>query len=316
MPGAQPLLLHSLVEFDELIRGCLARAGSNSILEIGSESGGSTKRLLAAAAQREGEMWCVEPAPTRELRDLAAAEEHFNLIEGFSPAALEGLPACDAYVIDGDHNYWTVSRELEQVGLQAERVRDHPLTILHDMAWPCARRDQYYQPSALPSEATHPYTWDRGATPGTVEATTGGFRGRGSFAIACIEGGPSNGVRTAVEDYMSSREGLHLAVVPAIFGLGILWAEDAPYADALAEFVGPLDANPVLERMERNRLELYVAVLRSQQDVAELGLRQGRLLTEYDLALTEAEVEAAALREELSSLRSRNDDQTAARSIK
>jgi len=309
MPGAQPLLLHSLVEFDELIHACLDLAGAQTVLEIGSESGGSTKRLLAALAERDGELWCVEPGPTRELEELARSDDHFHLIEGRSPAALDGLPACDAYVVDGDHNYWTVARELEHVGGRVENVADHPLVILHDVTWPCGRRDQYYAPGALPADAVHPYAWDLGAVLGEQAPVPAGLRGRGSFAVARTEGGPANGVRTAVEDYVAARDGLGFVVVPAIFGLGILYAEGASYAGALAQLIDPLDDNPLLDRMERNRLELYLAVLRAQQDVAELGLRQGRLLTEYDSALTAAETEAAALRQEVARLRTRSEVQ-------
>ena len=121
-----------------------------------------------------GGLWCVEPGPTRELQDLDAGEEAFHLVDGLSPWALEGLPRCDAYVIDGDHNYWTVTRELEHVaGGDA-----FPLTLLHDVAWPCARRDQYYAPDALPPEGVHPHTWELGSVPGVAEAVAGGFRGR------------------------------------------------------------------------------------------------------------------------------------------
>lgn len=296
------MLLHSLVEFDELIHACLEAAAVRTVLEIGSESGASTARLLAAVSERGG-LWCVEPGPTRELEELDAREEAFHLVHGLSPWALEGLPACDAYVIDGDHNYWTVSRELEH----AAAGDAFPLTLLHDVAWPCGRRDFYYAPDALPPEAVHPHTWELGSVPGVAEAVAGGFRGRGSFAVAMHEGGECNGVRTAVEDFVAGHGGLRFAVIPAIFGLGVLYSPDAPYASEMAALLAPYDANPLLERLESNRLELYVGLLRSNHDVAELGLRQGRLLAEYDAAIARSETDAAALRAEVAKLRDRLD---------
>jgi len=302
--GAQPLLIHSLVEFDELIEACLDIAGAGSVLEIGSESGESTKRLVAGASGRGGEAWCIEPAPTRELEELDRTEEAFHLVRGISPAALEGIEPCDAYIVDGDHNYWTVSHEMEHLG-GTGGTGTHPLVILHDVAWPWARRDLYYSPSALPPEALHPHSWDLGVVPDVDTAVPGGFRGQGSFAVALHEGGARNGVRTAVEDYLDGKDDLRFIVVPAIFGLGVVYSAEAPYASALEEKLGPLDANPLIERLERNRLELYLAVLRTQHEVAELGLRQGRLLAQYDSSITSAETEAAGLRNEVAQLRER-----------
>ena len=34
---------------------------------------------------------------------------------------------------------------------------------------------------------------------------------------------------------MAEREGLRLAIVPAFFGFGLIWHEDAPWAGAVAE---------------------------------------------------------------------------------
>ena len=114
-------------------------------------------------------------------------------------------------------------------------------------------------------------------------------------------------MRTAVEDHVAAHDGLRFVAIPAVFGLGVVYAADAPYAGQLDALLGTLDGNPLLERLERNRLELYLGVLRAQQDVSELGLRQGRLLAEYDAAIARTETEAAALRSEVATLRERLD---------
>jgi hypothetical protein len=69
-----------------------------------------------------------------------------------------------------------------------------------------------------------------------------------------VEGGPRNGVLTAIEDFLEGHDGLRLVVIPSFSGFGALWDLDAPYADALAELLDPFDRNPVLERLEANRL--------------------------------------------------------------
>jgi len=301
MPGP-PLLLHSLTEFRDHIVSWLDIAEARTVLEIGSESGAFTRELLAFASVRDGGLWCVEPEPTIELEQLDASDERFHLVAGRSPGALEALPPCDAYVIDGDHNHWTVTRELEHAFREPERT---PLAVLHDVCWPCGRRDQYYAPDALPPDAVHPHSWHLGSKPGVGEAVPGGLRGNGAFAVALQEGGERNGVRTAVEDFVGAREGLRFAVLPAIFGVAVVYPEAAPYAGALGALLGPLDGDPLLERMERNRIDLYLKVLELQDAASDAGLRQGRLIAEYDRSLTAAEVEAARLRAELARLRER-----------
>ena len=307
--AAPPLLLHSLVEFRGLIEPCLGAARARTILEIGSESAANTRALLAFASNNDGHLWCVEPAPRPELEQLDAEEERLHLVPSRSPWALEELDACDAYIIDGDHNYWTVTRELEHIDARARAAGLPALVALHDVSWPCGRRDHYYAPEALPAGAVHAYSWDRGSRPGQSEAQPGGFRGAGAFAIALHEGGERNGVRTAVEDFVADHGELRFIHVPMIFGLGIVYSGEAPYAGAIEEILCPFDRNPMLERLERNRVELYLKLIEQQDAVSKLGLRQGRLLAEYDRSLTAAEAEAAALRAEVVRLRERADSQ-------
>ena len=297
-----PALLHSLTEMNALVRGCLEAAEARSVVEIGSESGANTRELLEFVGEREGELWCVELEPTLEVEQIDDRQDRFHLVRGRSPGALEGTDVSDAYIVDGDHNYWTVSRELEHI---AQGTGQLPLVVLHDVGWPSGRRDQYYAPEALPAGAVHPHSWDLGSAPGREDAFEGGFRGRGGFAIALREGGERNGVRTAVEDFVGSRDDLRFVVVPAIFGLGVLYSSAAPYAQALDELLAPFNDNPLLERLERNRVDLYLELLEQHDRVSALGLQQGRLLAEYDRSLTAAEVEAAELRLEVAKLRDR-----------
>ena len=63
----------------------------------------------------------------------------------------------------------------------------------------------------------------------------------GYFAWAQHEGGPRNGVLTAIEDFLeekhhSGRE-LGFAEIPAVFGLGILFDLDAEWSERVVESV-------------------------------------------------------------------------------
>jgi hypothetical protein len=297
-----PLLLHSLTEHRTVIFGCLEAIGARTVVEVGSEFGGFTTELTDWMRERGGRTTAIEPYPVDEVRALDASEAHFTLVEGLSPAALREVEPADAYVLDGDHTYWTVRSELRTVRELAGE-RPHPLVVLHDVGWPCGRRDQYYDPSTLPEGAVHPHTWDQGVVPGDSGVVDGGFRGEGQFAAALHEGGPENGVLTAVEDHLAEHPDLAYAHVPSVFGLGIVYPSTGEAAERLRTLLAPYDRNPQLERLEQNRIELFLRVLElqdalqaTQAKAARDARSKARLLLEYSDRLAAAEAENAALR--------------------
>ena len=318
------LLLHSLAELRELILPCLDLIGATTVVEVGGEDGTFTRELAAWARARGGKVWCVDPAPSPDLLALGEAEPGVTLVQERSLEALAHLPPADAYLIDGDHNHYTVLRELQAItaaagGGQGEGDGEDdvvgPLVVLHDVAWPWGERDLYYAPGDLPAEAVHPHTYDHGVTLGSSGVVAGGFRSEGRFAAALEAGGPANGVRTAVDDFLRDHEELRLAVIPCIFGLGVVYPASAPWAEAVARFLGPYDANPVLARLEHNRLALYLKVLELHDDlkavrghVEDLALRvrdvevENRALWARVGELEAREVSARRVREEVATL--------------
>ena len=286
------LLLYSLREHRDLIGKCLDVAAPTRVVEIGSEAGGFTREMVDWAERAEAVFVAVEPFPVPEVRELAERSEHFELVEARSPEALTDLEPAGAYLVDGDHNHWTVLRELRAIYADGRS----PLTILHDVGWPCARRDQYYAPARLPEEAVLPHSYTGGRVPDSPELARNGFGGAGQFAVALEEGTPENGVLTAVEDFMAERDGLVYAHVPAVFGLGVLYAEDAPYAALLAATLEPWHANELLDRLERNRLALYQRVLDLQAELGRVDGGRDRVLMRYAERLGELEAQNAELR--------------------
>lgn len=263
------LLLHSMAEFREVILSCLEIADAREIVEVGSEEGSMTKTLIDCAAARNGRLVSIDPEPSNEAR---------RLFEGCSHAALEMHPslevladhAADAYLIDGDHNYYTVLNESRLIWEATRRTGRDLLVFYHDVGWPWARRDLYYTPCRIPASYRHPHTFERGIIPGDRGTVPGGFRGEGRWACALLEGGPRNGVLTAIEDFVAGKEDdLCWASIPAVFGLGILFDRRADWAEEMSLFLTPYHANPLLERMERNRLDCYLRVLALQDDRCE-----------------------------------------------
>jgi hypothetical protein len=120
-----------------------------------------------------------------------------------------------------------------------------------------------------------------------VEAVHGGFRGEGAFAWALTEGGPRNGVRTAVEDFVAHRPALRFHLVSPIFGLGVVTDRRAPWASRVVELLAPWVHNALLTRMERNRLDLYLHVIRLQDEMTEAARRRQREWARLDTTLAE-----------------------------
>lgn len=273
----QPLLLHSLAELREVWLPLLDAVDARSVSEVGSESGMTTSLLAETLTRRGGGRLVVldpDPGVLPQSRDGLAVE----VVRGYSPHALVGLAPTDVYLIDGDHNYHTVAGELATIAaaVAAAGRETFPLLVLHDVGWPAGRRDQYYDPRRLPAEHVHPHSFDVGVALGDPAVVAGGFRGEGAFAWALREGGPGNGVRTAAEDFLADHDELVLHVVPSIFGLGIVVDRRAPWAEEVGALLAPYAGNGLLGRLERNRLELYLRVLRMQDDMLLLHRRRQR----------------------------------------
>lgn len=260
------LLIHSMAEFEPLLTGALTIAEAANIVEIGAEFGGTTPIFAAHAAAHGGTLTSVDPTPKREFLDWVAANPHVRHVAAPSLDVIEDQKGVDAWVIDGDHNWYTVYHELKAIDRVCTRDGKPLLALLHDVCWPSGRRDFYYAPDRIPAEFRQPYDYNGGAVPGRSDLVPGGgFRGMGAFAWATHEGGPRNGVLTAVEDFKAEagRE-LAYAEVPAVFGLGILFDATAPWAEALGRAVLPYHRNPLLASLEQNRLRNYLRILEIQ----------------------------------------------------
>jgi hypothetical protein len=260
---------HSLANVQELLVGVLDAAGARSVTEIGAYAGDLTRDFADWAEQRGGEVIAVDPFPQPALTSLAEEREVLTLVEEPSFEALRHIERTDAVVIDGDHNYYTVSRELQAIGERFGGDR-FPLLILHDVRWPHGRRDAYYAPDAIPADERHPMA-SGVIFPGEEGIAWGGLPYRD---VAEKEGGPRNGVLTALEDFLEGRDGLRIAIVPAFYGVGFVWPGTADWSDAVASLLEPLDRNPWLERLEQHRVynlaRLHQQTMRLQSELHRL----------------------------------------------
>lgn len=286
--SSEPLLIHSLSTYREIILGALETVAPKRLVEVGSEFGGFTSELADWLGERDAEHVVIEPYPVDGVVELDRERDHVTLVRDRTPAALEGLAAADAYVLDGDHNYWTMLGELRRIS--ASTAGRPWLAVMHDVGWPWARRDLYYAPDLLPEEAKHPHTFTEGVVPGDPGTVPGtGFRGGGQFAAAREEGGERNGVLTAVEDHMAEHEELAFLRVPAVFGVGFLYTRGAPWAAELERVVGPFHEHPLLHRLERNRIDLYLAVVGTQDARSRAAYAQEATISRLRARVAELE---------------------------
>ena len=260
------LLIHSMSEFGDLILPVLDLAEARTVVEIGAEHGGMTQHLADFCARAGGTLVTIDPSPSPAFAEWVAKQPHVHHVARPSLEAMGGLDHVDAWLIDGDHNYYTVLNELVIADALAQREGRPLLAILHGVDWPCGRRDRYYAPERIPADYRRPHSFDAGIVPEDSGSRAGrGFRGAGAFAWALQAGGARNGVLTAIEDFCRTAESgdrrLLYAHIPAVFGLGVLFDADAPWAHAVAETVMPYHHNALLARLEANRLANYLTVL-------------------------------------------------------
>ena len=263
----------SMAQLGELVVACLDAVHARSVAEVGAFAGDLTRLLVDWAAGSGARVLAIDPAPQEPLVALDRASRQLELIRQTSLDALPALELPDAVIIDGDHNYFTVSRELTLI---AERSAGAslPLLVFHDVCWPHARRDDYFAPDELPADSRHSLVGEGGGiSPGNSGVDPSGLPFPRS---AARDGGPRNGVLTAIEDFVAPRGALRLAVVPAFFGFGAVWNQGTPFAAELAQILDPWDRHPVLERLESNRVSLLAERQRCRVELWELRERLAR----------------------------------------
>jgi hypothetical protein len=205
------------------IKPIIETAQPRRILEIGADSGWNTRNILEYCRNTGARADIVDPAPRPSLHEVLAefGPDQYRYFPLKSIAAIPQLDTPDVALIDGDHNWATVYSELNLLHANADATGfPMPIVISHDVAWPYARRDMYYNPDDLDASQKHPYAY-RGMLPGVNELVEEGMNG--ILANALHEGGPRNGVLTAIEDYIASANTPFVfRTLPFFNGLGIL----------------------------------------------------------------------------------------------
>lgn len=244
--------------WESVIGPLLDELRPQALVEVGAAEGLNTERLLAWCEAHDATLHSIDPAPGFDPEALAArAPGRLTFHREPSLAALERLPTADVVLLDGDHNWYTVLEELRLLARRARHdERPFPLVLLHDVGWPYARRDLYYEPARVPAEHRQPYARG-GLVPGEPGQVEPGLNP--GVCNAEREGGPRNGVLSGVEDFLGEGPAeLELACLPGLSGLGLLHGpthrERSPRLAGLVEQLASGLLTAHLEQLERERL--------------------------------------------------------------
>jgi ribosome assembly protein YihI (activator of Der GTPase) len=250
--------------WDSVIRRILQYVEPRDIVEIGSERGKHTTEILQFCRRTGCRLHVIEPSPRYDVDALKM--EFGELVLTYQCLSLDALPLVpriDVVLIDGDHNWYTVSNELKLIERKSHELNEHlPVILLHDVGWPYGRRDVYYDPSRIPEEYRQEHK-QAGVLPGASKLVEGGLNR--CFKHAVQENTPRNGVLTAVEDFLKEAgERLHFQAIEVMGGLGILCEKKLLIRNQrLDRYLKRLRAGSplgaILQKVEEERIRVMIA---------------------------------------------------------
>jgi len=274
--------------WDVIVEPTLRRLRPRVIVEVGSEAANSTVRLAQFCRAQGALLHSIDPAPKFDVASFSREYEgYFQFHQAKSLEALPCIPTYDAVLIDGDHNWYTVFHELKLLEDRAlKQSPAFPLVFLHDVGWPYARRDLYYDPTSIPAEFRQPYA-RKGMHPDQSRLLDAGGMNP-NLCNALEEGTPRNGVLTAVEDFLAQTSiPLDFLLIPGLNGLGILipravLEQNATLAEYLAQWRLPKDVAAYLERLEDFRIRNILRLLDTRSALVREQARLGARIRELE----------------------------------
>ena len=283
--------------WESAIAPVLAAAGARRVVEIGALRGETTTLMLDFLGP-DAVLHVIDPAPNfdpSEHERAFAGRYHFH--RDVSHNVLPRLEAMDAALIDGDHNWYTVYHELKFLAEASARAGALlPVLIMHDVGWPYGRRDLYYAADRIPEEFRQPYARAGMRPDSQTLLATGGVNP--TMCNAKIEGGPRNGVMTALEDFLAEHgRPVRTVVIPVFFGLAIVAEQErcrrqpelAAVLDRLEDVAGQRELLAVAEQTRLRALVFQHTMVQRSQTKLERGakryldLLKGALLDEHYL---------------------------------
>jgi len=250
----------TLLMYSNIINDLIKIIYPTAIVEVGAERGLTSEFLKTLACEINADFYSVDPC-----YESSYVLGNFHVLAEKSSAFLARNITSNFVLLDGDHNYQTVTEEL--VGFSDRSDKEHPhCFILHDIGWPWARRDIWYD-----KEAASDFVENVGVCLEEPELVRDrGLQSGYAYCTRKTYGGERNGVLTAVEDFVETRPEFEFMKIPGPFGLGILLrnkgknTELAAYFDHLELALKCL--GPLLNKLEANRLRLLQGLRETEID--------------------------------------------------
>lgn len=234
-----------------LMRPIIEKINAHYIVEVGSATGVNTKSILEYCRDHDAHMTAIDPFPAFNVDEYKKEfGDKFEMCSELSLNALPHLNDYDVIMIDGDHNWYTVYHELKVIEKNF-KDKKFPLVFLHDVGWPYARRDGYYNPDDIPEKFRQPYK-QAGMRRGQKHLIENG--GLNTDLYNAVEPNtPKNGVLTAVEDFVKeSNSEFYLEVVNpnAFHGLGILYPKNEEMKKIVKNVIKSTDFTYSMEKIK------------------------------------------------------------------
>jgi GT2 family glycosyltransferase/glycosyltransferase involved in cell wall biosynthesis len=273
-----------LAFWDELLWPLVEVIRPERILEIGSDKGGTTRALLDYARSTGAVLHAIDPKPDFDVDELR--EAYGGAFVFHAALSLEVLPTMenvDFALIDGDHNWYTVLNELRILERRAlEAGESPPVIALHDMEWPYARRDLYYDPDNIPADVRRPFEY-RGIHPDSEQLVDDGINGH--LANARLPAAKHSGVRGAVEDFVEESSGWKLFDIGGEHGLGVLVAKEvlktrASMRSLLAATAKPPFLIDRVKSVERARIDVELRRVKAIREQDEANRNSDKVRAE------------------------------------
>ena len=250
--------------WDYVLRPLLQTIAPKRICEIGSDHGLGTRKILEYCIESDAFLEIIDPDPKYKPSEfLAPFQRSCRFHQALSLNALHSIPACDVYLIDGDHNWYTVINELRLIEKKASKATT-PLIALHDTSWPYGHRDLYYNPDNIPAEYRQTFKQLGLRFGHNSLCPKGGINAHLNNAL--YENDLKNGVKTAVDDFIQeSKNKYHQIHFPVWHGLTILVPEVVIKKNAcLKEFLEKTKLASFYENLingiEADRLDLLYQI--------------------------------------------------------
>ena len=192
--------------------------GPTTVVEVGAATGDNTRYLVLWAERHGAVVHVIDPHPIFDVEEME--RDHFDAFVMHRALSLDALPRSwnpDLVLIDGDHNWYTVFHELQLLDRHCEYW---PVTLHHDVDRP------YVGATCTTSQPTFPYYRQPSSRAGIVlgkSALVAGGMNEGVLN-AEHEGGPRNGVLTAIEDFLDTT---HRSL--ELFAVRRPWRARSPY---------------------------------------------------------------------------------------